>query len=61
MVGWLHQLNGQEFKQILGDSEGQGSLVCCNFMGLQRVGHDLATGQHFMSKSVLSNLHALAC
>ena len=28
MVGWHHQLNGHEFKQILGDSEGQGSLAC---------------------------------
>ena len=28
MVGWHHQLNGQEFEQTLGDSEGQGSLVC---------------------------------
>ena len=23
-----HQLNGHEFEQTLGDSEGQGSLVC---------------------------------
>ena len=23
-----HQLNGHEFEQILGDGEGQGSLVC---------------------------------
>ena len=30
MVGWHHQLNGNEFAQTLGDSEGQGSLVCCN-------------------------------
>ena len=28
MVGWHHQLNGHEFKQALGDGEGQGSLVC---------------------------------
>ena len=28
MVGWHHQLNGHEFEQILGDSEGQGSLEC---------------------------------
>ena len=27
MVGWHHQLNGDEFEQTLGDSEGQGSLV----------------------------------
>ena len=24
MIGWHHQLNGHEFEQILGDSEGQG-------------------------------------
>ena len=28
MVGWHHQLNGDKFEQTLGDSEGQGSLVC---------------------------------
>ena len=30
LVGWHHWLNGHEFEQTLGDSEGQGSLV---FMG----------------------------
>ena len=30
MVGWHHQLNGYESEQILGVSEGQGSLVCCS-------------------------------
>ena len=30
MVQWHHRLSGCEFEQILGDSEGQGSLVCCN-------------------------------
>ena len=30
MVGWHHWLNGHEFEQALGDSEGQGSLVCCS-------------------------------
>ena len=28
MVGWDHWLNGREFKQTLGNGEGQGSLVC---------------------------------
>ena len=28
MVGWLYQLNGHEFEQVMGDGEGQGSLVC---------------------------------
>ena len=27
MVGWHHQLNGHEFEQTLGNSEGQGNLV----------------------------------
>ena len=33
MVGWHHQLNGQEFEQALGDGEGQGSLACCSPWG----------------------------
>ena len=33
MVGWHHQLNGCEFEQTLGDSEGQGNLVCCSPWG----------------------------
>ena len=30
MVGWHHRLNGHEFEQALGDSEGQRRLVCCS-------------------------------
>ena len=30
MVVWPQRLKGHEFEQILGDSEGQGSLVCCS-------------------------------
>ena len=33
MVGWNHQLNGHEFAQIPGVSEGQGSLACCSLRG----------------------------
>ena len=33
MVGWHHQLNRHEFEQVLGDSEGQGSLACCSPWG----------------------------
>ena len=33
MMGWHHQLNGREFEQLLGDGEGQGSLVCCSPWG----------------------------
>ena len=30
MVEWHHRLYGLEFEQALGDSEEQGSLVCCS-------------------------------
>ena len=30
MVGWHHRLNGHEFEQTPGGSEGQGSLACCS-------------------------------
>ena len=30
MVEWHDQFNGHEFKQILGDTEGQGSLTWCS-------------------------------
>ena len=33
MVGMHHQLNGHEFKQTLGDGDGQGSLACCSLWG----------------------------
>ena len=40
MVGWWwwmvhHRLDGHEFEQTLGDSEGHGSLTCCNPWGCQ--------------------------
>ena len=37
MVGWHRRPDGHEFEQTLGDSKGQGSLVCCSPC---RVGHD---------------------
>ena len=33
MVGRHHQISGHEFEQILGDSEGQGSISCCSSRG----------------------------
>ena len=33
MTRWHLQLNGHEFEQTLGDSEGQGSLECCSRWG----------------------------
>ena len=39
MVGWHHQANGHEFEQTPGDSEGQGSLLCCSPWGRKEL-HD---------------------
>ena len=44
MVGWHHRLNGHEFEQTLGDSEGMGNLKCYSPWGC-RLRHDLATEQ----------------
>ena len=35
MVGWHHEINGHEFEQTQGNSEGQGSLACCSLWGLK--------------------------
>ena len=37
MVGWHGRLNGHEFGQTPGDSEGQGSLVCCSPWGCKEL------------------------
>ena len=44
MVRQHHQLNGHEFEQTQGDSEGQGSLACQSSWG-HKVRHDLVTEQ----------------
>ena len=33
MVGWHHRLDGHEFQQTQGASEGQGGLACCSPRG----------------------------
>ena len=42
------RLSGHEFVQILGDSEGQGSLACCSPWG-HRVRHNLVTEQQLVT------------
>ena len=36
MVVWRHQLTGHGFERTPGDSEGQGSLVCCTPWGCKQ-------------------------
>ena len=33
MVGWHHQLKGQEFEHAPGVGDGQGGLACCSLWG----------------------------
>ena len=56
IVGWHHQLNGHESKKTLGDSEGQGNLVCCNPWG-HRFGHKFVTEQKQHSDITDSMFH----
>ena len=63
MGGWHHWLNGHEFGQTLGDSEGHGSLACCSPWGHKELG---MTGQmnnkqqqHIFSKKKTWETHFL--
>ena len=37
MVGWHHQLDGQESEQAPGFDDGQGSLVSCSPWGVKEL------------------------
>ena len=45
MVGWHHWFNGHESEQTLGESEGQGSPVCCSSWCCKELGMTLVTEQ----------------
>ena len=55
MVGWHHRLSGHEFAQTPGDSEGQGSLVCCSPWGRKELDK---TWQLNNNNSILQGLNA---
>ena len=38
MAGWHHRLDGCEFEQTPGDSEGGGNPKCCSPWGRQKLG-----------------------
>ena len=46
--------------QTLGDSEGQGSLVCCGPWGSQRVGYSLVTEQQQLGHTYTDPLTELS-
>ena len=37
MVGWHHQLDGNELEQALGVGEGQGGLACYTVLGCKEL------------------------
>ena len=58
MVGQHHQLNGHEFEQTLGDSEGQGSLACCSPWGCResdmtwQLNNNIGDEENFLNDTV---------
>ena len=57
MVVWHHQFNGHELGQTLGVGEGQRPVVR-QFMGSQRIRHDLATEQQEASDNFAVSFYA---
>ena len=47
MLGCHHGLNGHEFEQTLGNSEGQGSLACCSPQGCKELTELLNINFHY--------------
>ena len=60
MVGWHHQLNGHEFKQTPGDSEGQETCRAVVHRITKRVKHNLASEQQ-QQQGDLQSSDALLC
>ena len=50
MVGWHHRVNGPQFDQAPGDSEGQGSLVCCSPWGCKELDQQQLKKKKFLEE-----------
>ena len=75
MVGWHHWLDEHEFEQTLGDSEGQGSLVCCSPWGCKELDmteqlnwtnqfikqQDISDSSYIFHDSYLESILSLQC
>ena len=52
-----HRLNGCEFEQTPGDSEGQGSLACCSPWGLREQDMTQELNNKSEMKAEICNYH----
>ena len=59
MVGWHLWLNGHEFGQTCGDSEGQGSLACCSPWGCKELDMTELTEQQQYVPPLRSLMHTV--
>ena len=60
MVGWHHQLNGQEYEQTLGDNEGQRSLVYCSPWGREGSEWQQLNNKHRENRGSCHESHQMA-
>ena len=67
MIIYHHKLNGHEFEQTLGDSEGQGNLACCSPWGLkeldttQQLNNNNAVTKPMHNPTVIGQKRAILC
>ena len=59
MVGWHHWLNGHEFKQTQGDSDGQKNLACFSSWGHTWLSNWTTTNSSTQAKLLRSPCHTL--
>ena len=59
IVGWHHPLNGHEFEQTLGYSEGDESLVCGSLWGCNEsdTTEQLKNNNHSWKEGIVKNLY----
>ena len=58
MVGWHHRLSRHGFEQTPGDSEGQGSLMCCSPRGCKESDTtlQLSKREHYEEEGSIYNI-----
>ena len=60
-AGWHHRLNGRKFEQVLGDNEGQESLVCCSLRDRKESLSNIAAFTYLLSVSFSSKGERFFC